>query len=244
VNPFGAGCGGGGGFGGGGGGGRGGGGGGGNPGPFVLAGTYNVSLVVDGKTIETKPLRVLSDPEVVLTSVERKKMFDMAMEMHDLQRRAAETANVLGPINQQLPEIAKTIASRTDVPADVKSSFEAFNKEMTAAMQRFAAAAGGGGRGGGGGGGGGGGRGGGGAEPNPLARIAVAKNGLMAGMPATAQTLQAYTDAKAQAPKAIADADALVAKAAAVSATLAKHNITLKVPPAAAKSTTSPSTQR
>jgi photosystem II stability/assembly factor-like uncharacterized protein len=244
VNPFGAGCGGGGGFGGGGGGGRGGGGGGGNPGPFVLAGTYNVSLVVDGKTIETKPLRVLGDPEVVLTSVERKKMFDMAMEMHDLQRRAAETANVLGPINQQLPEIAKTIASRTDVPADVKSSFEAFNKEMTAAMQRFAAAAGGGGRGGGGGGGGGGGRGGGGAEPNPLARIAVAKNGLMAGMPATAQTLQAYTDAKAQAPKAIADADALVAKAAAVSATLAKHNITLKVPPAAAKSTTSPSTQR
>ncbi len=231
-SPFGAGCGGaGGGFGGGGFGG----GGGGNPGPFVLPGTYNVSLIVDGKTIETKPLRVMADPEVVLTSVERKKMFDMAMEMHDLHRRATETANTLAPINQQLPEIAKTIASRTDIPADVKSEFEAFQKQMTSTLQRFAAAAGGGR------GGFGGGRGGGNEPPNPLARIGLAKNGLMGGMPVTAQTTQAYNDAKAQAPKAIAEGDALVAKAVAVAATLAKHNITLKVPPAASKTTTSSS---
>ena len=47
---------------------------GGRPGPFVLAGTYNVALIVDGKTIDTKPLRVAADPEVVLTSVERKRL--------------------------------------------------------------------------------------------------------------------------------------------------------------------------
>jgi len=177
----------------------------------------------------------------VLTSAERKKMFDMAMEMHDLQRRATEIANVLTPVNQQLPEIAKTIASRSDIPADVKTSFEAFQKEMTATVQRLAAAAGGGGRGGGGGGGRGAGPA---AEPNPLARIGVAKNGLMGGMPATAQTLQAYSDAKAQAPKALAEIDALATKASAMSATLAKHNITLKIPAAAAKTTTSSSSPR
>jgi photosystem II stability/assembly factor-like uncharacterized protein len=201
------------------------------PGPFVLAGSYNVSLLVDGKVVDTKPLRVTGDPEVVLTSVERKKMYDMAMEMHDLQRRATEIANVLGPINQQLPAIAKTIEGRSDLPADVKASFEAFNKEMTAAVQRFAAAAGGGGRGGG--------RGGGADANNPLARIGVAKNGLMAGMSATAATMQAYNDAKAQAPKALADAQALVSKAQALSATLAKHNITLTVPVPTTKPTTS-----
>jgi photosystem II stability/assembly factor-like uncharacterized protein len=230
ANPFGAGCGGGGGFGFGGFGG----GGGGNPGPFVLPGTYNVALIVDGKTIETRPLKVMGDPDIVLTSLERKKMYDMAMEMHELQRRVAEVANQLIPVNQQLPEIAKTIAGRSDIPADVKTSFEAFNKEMTATVQRFAA--GGGGRGGGGGGGFGGG---GTTEPNPIARVAIAKNGLMAGMPATASVTQAYNDAKTQAPKAIADAQALATKAAAMSATLAKHNITLKVPPAPAKPTTS-----
>jgi hypothetical protein len=207
-----------------------------------MAGTYNVSLVVDGKTIETKPLRVLGDPEVVLTSAERKKMFDMAMEMHDLQRRATEIANVLTPVNQQLPEIAKTIASRSDVPADVKASFEAFQKELTATVQRLAAAVGGGGRGGGGAGGGRGGAPAG--APNPLARIGVAKNGLMGGMPPTAQTLQAYSDAKAQAPKALAEMDALATKASAMSETLAKHNITLKVTTPPAKTTTSSSSPR
>jgi hypothetical protein len=29
-------------------------------GPFVLPGTYSVALVVDGKTVETKPLRVMA----------------------------------------------------------------------------------------------------------------------------------------------------------------------------------------
>jgi photosystem II stability/assembly factor-like uncharacterized protein len=235
-NPFGAGCvGGSGGFGGG----RGFGGGGAIPGPLVLPGTYNVSLIVDGKTIETKPLRVLGDPEVILTSAERKRMFDMALEMHDLQRRAADVARVLVPINQQLPAIAKTIASRTDIPEDVKASFEAFNTELTAASQRFAAGAGGGGRGGRGGG-----RGAGDDQPNPIARIGAAKNGLMGGMHPTAQTMDAYAEAKAQAPKAIADGRTLVAKASAMSAALAKHNITLKVPPQAGQSVTSPSTQR
>ena len=66
------------------------------PGPFVLPGIYNVSLIVDGKTIDTKPLKVMSDPEVVLTEGERKKLFDMAMELHDLQRRATEAATGIG----------------------------------------------------------------------------------------------------------------------------------------------------
>ena len=57
------------------------------------AATYTVALVVDGKTVATKPLRVLPDPEVALTEVERKKMYDMAMEMHTLQIQAAEVAH-------------------------------------------------------------------------------------------------------------------------------------------------------
>ena len=63
------------------------------PGPFVLAGTYRIALVVDGKTVDTKTLRVTDDPEVLLTSVERKRMFDMAMEMHALQPRVTEAGD-------------------------------------------------------------------------------------------------------------------------------------------------------
>src|SRR5205814_6631808 len=81
-SPFGAGCGGPGGFGGGffGGGPT-------TAGPFVLSGSYKVSLVVDGKTVDTKTLRVNDDPDVALTAVEKKRMFDQALEMHALQAR-------------------------------------------------------------------------------------------------------------------------------------------------------------
>jgi photosystem II stability/assembly factor-like uncharacterized protein len=215
---FGAGCAGG---GGGGGGGGFGGGGGGNAGPYVLPGVYNVALVVDGKPIETRPLRVNADPEVLLTDAERKRMFDMAMEMHELQRRATEIANSINPFNTRMGEITKELESRTDVTADTKAMFDSVNKELTTLAPKFAPPAGGrGGRGGGGGG----------AADNPVARSAIAKNGLMGGMWPTEQTMKAYNDAKTQMPKLIAEANALFTKASALSSALAKHNITLTAP--------------
>ena len=221
-NPFGAGCGGGG--GGFGGGGFGFGGGGGNPGPFVLPGVYNVSLIVDGKSIETRPLRVMADPEVSLTEVERKRMYDMAIELHDLQRRVADVNSAFTSVNRQIPGIQKTIEGRSDLPADVKSSFESVDKSLLEMTARLAPPAGGRG----GGGGGGGGRGG--VADSPVARLAQAKNGLMGGMPATSQTLDSYKRSKAEIPKVLEEAQGLLAKLQTLSAALAKHNITLTVP--------------
>jgi hypothetical protein len=227
ANPFGAGC------GGGGGGFAGGGFGGGtvNAGPFVLAGTYNVSLIVDGKTVDTKPFRVMSDPEVALTELERKRLFDMAMEMHELQRRGIEVANTLRTLSTRVTELAKEMGSRSDVADDLKTSFEAFNKDLGKFAPTFATAGGGaGGRGGGGGAGGPGGGGPGGAGGSVLARLGQAKGGLMGGIWPTEQTMRAYNEAKTQVPKAIAEANALFAKAAALSSALATHNLTLPAP--------------
>jgi photosystem II stability/assembly factor-like uncharacterized protein len=217
-SPFGAGC--------GGGGGPAGGGfsaGAATAGPFVLPGTYSLSLVTDGKTVDTKPLRVLADPEVTLTDVERKRLFDMATEMHDLQRRGTEVATALAPFNSRMAEVAKEIGGRSDVPADVKASFEALNKELSVLMPKFAAPAGGRGAGGGGRGGG--------AGDSVLVRVGQAKNGLMGGMWPTEQILRAYGDAKIDVPKAIAEANAFFAKAAALSGTLATYKVSLTAPP-------------
>jgi photosystem II stability/assembly factor-like uncharacterized protein len=214
-SPFGAGC--------GAGGGRGGGGFGGGvstAGPFVVAGTYTVALIVDGRTVDSKPLRVTGDPEVVLTEVQRKQMFDMAMEMHDFQRRATDLANAFAPLNRQVTELATAIAGRADLPADVKASFGAFQKDVTALAPKVNAPAAG--RGGGGGRG---------NQDNLLTQIGTAKNGLMAGMSPTDQTMRGYADAKAKTTKAVADANALFARAATLSTTLAKYNLTLTAPP-------------
>jgi photosystem II stability/assembly factor-like uncharacterized protein len=220
VSPFGAGCAtGGGGFGGG----RGGFGGGGNPGPYVLPAVYNVALVVDGKTIDSKPLRVAADAEVLLTEVERRKLFDMAIELHELQRRTTEVANQVTPLNARMGELSKEIGSRTDLPADLKTMFDGLSKELTAFTPRIATPAGGRGFGGGGG------RGGAGAD-SPVARLAQAKNSLMGSMWPTSATMQAYGDAKVQVPKLIAEANALFAKATALSGALAQHKLTLTAP--------------
>jgi len=216
-SPFGAGCA----AGGGGFVGFGGGGGGGTPGPYVLPGIYTVALVVDGKPVETRPLRVLADPEVALTEVERKRMYDMAMEMHDLQGRAAEITNALTAIDRQIPEVSETVSSRSDLPADVKTSFEAVEKVLATLTTRFAAPAGGRGFGAGDGRGG--------AQDSLNSRLASVKNGLMGGMPPTAQTQDAYKRAKAEVPKAIAEAQAFLLKMQTLSASLAGHNITLTV---------------
>src|SRR3990172_5068621 len=162
-----------------------------------------------------------ADPEVALTDLERKKMFDMAMEMHELQRRGTDLAVNVQTLSRQAADIATALGSRADVPAEVKASFEAFNKELATLTPKFAAPTGGGG---------GGGPGGAPTGDQPLARAAQAKNGLMGGMPATEQTMKAYADAKAQMPKVAAEANALFAKAATLGPALAKYNLTLTAP--------------
>jgi len=215
VSPFGAGCpvanagGGGGGFGGG-------------PnlnGPYVIGGVYTVSLIVDGKTIESKPLRVNEDPEVVLTAVERKRMYDQAMEIHALQPRLTEATTAFTALTRQLAEATTAVGAKTDVPADVKASLDALTKEVAGLAPKLAAPAGG--RGGGGGRG---------NNESLTAKLGQAKNGLTAGMSPADPTVRAYTEVKAQTPRAIADLNAAIAKAATLSTALAKYNVTLTVP--------------
>ena len=224
-NPFGAGC--------SGGGGRGGGfaAGGGNAGPWVPAGTYNVSLIVDGKTVESKPLRVADDPEVGLTAMQRKQMYDMAMEMHELQRRAGDASEAVTSLNRQLGELSDNVSGNSSIPADVKSSFDALKKDVSDLAPQLAPVAGGRGFGGGRGA----------ANPSMLGKIGQAKNGLMAGMWPTAQMMKDYTEAKADTPKLIASANSLVTRASTLSASLAKYNVTLTAPaPVAAPAQTKP----
>ena len=218
-DPFGFGCsgGGGGGFGGFGGGG------GGTPGPYVLAGNYNVALIVDGKTADTRSIRVTSDAEVALTEAQRKQLYDMGMEMHELQKRTTDAAVGVASLNRQIAQLSSEVAAKTDLPADVKTAFESLKTDVAAMAPKLPVPAGGGGRGGGGGGRGG-------ADPTIVGKIGQAKNGVSGGLWPTSITMKAYTEAKADAPKALTDANALFARAAAVSASLAKFNLKLDPP--------------
>ena len=215
--------------GGGGGGGRGGGGGGGGAaGPLVLPGTYNVSLVVDGKVVDTKPIRVVADPANELTDVQRRRYYDITTELHDLQRRGTEVANALTPLHAQITEAAGKVGGLSD--AAVKAQFDALQKDFAAVGGKFGVpppqAGGGGGRGGGG-------RGGGQAlDPaNVLGQTGAVKSQILAFYDTPSEALmRAYTDVRTALPKAVVEANAFITRAMTVSQALKKHNIELTVP--------------
>ncbi len=141
----------------------------------------------------------------------------------ELQRRATEAAAGVASLNRQIAQIATDLASKTDIPADVKTAFESLKADASAMAPKLPLGGGAGGRGGGGGGRGGG-------DTTIMGKIGQAKNGMTGGLWPTSITMKAYTDAKAEGPKALSDANALFARAAAVSTSLAKFNVKLDPP--------------
>jgi hypothetical protein len=157
------------------------------------------------------------------------------VDLHEIQRRGVAVATALNSLVPQMNEIAKTLGdSSSSVPANVKAQFESLNKEFESVRKKFGVplpvpAAGGRG----GGGGGGGGRGGPPPDPeNVLARATTLKNQVAAVWESPSEAIaKRYKDAKTELPKAITEANAWLGKAAAMSRTLAKYDVALKVPP-------------
>jgi hypothetical protein len=164
----------------------------------------------------------------VLTDAERKRMFDMAMEMHELQRRATEVSTAMGPFNTRLGELSRKSAARpTFRPISRRRSSRCrkMSRRLRRSLHKLAAVA---------------------VAAAVAAAVAVA--GEVAGrrQPVGAWVRRrtaswvacrsptpsccAYTEAKTQLPKAIADANSLFTRAATLSSALTKHNLTLTAP--------------
>ena len=209
-------------------------GGGGIAGPLVLPGTYNVALVVGGSVVETKPMRVIADPASQLTDVQRRRYFDVANDLHEMQRRAMSVTNALNPFHEQMTGVVAKIGGMADVPADVKARFEALNKEYEAVRVKFgvpsgaaaAAAAGRGGRGGGGFGGGGGG-----GDTSLAGRIGQMKNQIMAFQePPSDYLVRQYNALKTDLPRAVSEVNSMLVNAMAVGQALKPFGVALTVP--------------
>jgi hypothetical protein len=198
----------------------------------VLPGSYNVSLVVDGTSVSTKPMNVVLDPKFQMSAAARRQYFDLTSELHELQRRGTTAASALNDFNTQMEDLAGKVPDMTNVPDSVKSQFTVINGELETVREKFGvpfpAAGAGGGRGGRGGGRGGGG---GGNDANVLGRVASVKNAIMAfyDAPSASLTRQAET-ARRDLPRAIDEANALFGRATSLSQALAKYNVTLTVP--------------
>ena len=214
-----------------GGGGFGRGGGGANQGPLVLPGTYTVALVVDGKTVASKPLTIVMDPEVQLTAAQRVAYNALATELHTAQQAGAAAA---APMTALLAEVRKAAAKMDSTPTladSVKTQFAAFRKDFDAVRAKLGAGAPVVAFGPGPGGGGGGGAGFGSNDANVLARLGAVKSGMLGVWETPSASVQSQaTSAKAAVEAAVAEAKTLMARARSMRALLAANGITMAMP--------------
>jgi hypothetical protein len=206
----------------------------------VLPGNYTVNLMIDGRVVDSKPLKVVMDPQV---QFDRARWQALVTDLHETQRRGTQVAGRLAALFPQVAEAASRLSSASNVPPATKTQFDAFRSDFDSVRVKFGVGApapdpaggggrgaGGGGRGGGGGGGRGGGGGGGGADA--LGRVGNVKNAIQGAWenPSDYMVSQA-NDAKAALTRAMTEANSVIGRVAALGTALRRFDINLTVPP-------------
>jgi hypothetical protein len=195
----------------GGGGGAGGGGGfgaGGNNGPYVLPGTYRATLNVNGRDTQTIDVAVKADPLIQITDADRRTWFETARDLHDLQLKANDVAEMVQNAFAQVGILQQQARNQALAP-NVKQELDNVVKEFEAVRRRLGL-----GQQGGGGGFGG-------NSENLRGRIGQIKGQVMAStaVPTNTQLMQ-IRDVRGQLPGLIDQANTVVAKVPALVKTM------------------------
>ncbi|MDH5235670.1 MAG: hypothetical protein OEW77_11995, partial [Gemmatimonadota bacterium] len=221
--------------GGGGGGGFGGFGGGANAGPYVTPGNYTVALVAGGKVIDSRPMRVIGDPEVRFAVAERAAYDKLVTDLHAAQGRGNAVASRLNTLGTQIAIAKSKLDSTKNVSDAAKAKLDALEQAFDGIRVKFGVAEGRvpGARptpGQGGGGGGGFGRGGGNPD-DALGRVGIVKNALIGVWEApSAGTRAQAMAATAALEAAMREAPAVFGMVAGVNDALKPSGLTLQVP--------------
>jgi photosystem II stability/assembly factor-like uncharacterized protein len=147
-------------------------GGGGLNGPSVLPGEYRVTLVVNGRDVATKSVRVLGDTTVEITDADRKTWHDTALALHQLQRSANEAADTVNELNRHFQALEGLMKGASAPSGEAKTAMEDVSKRLADLRRRLGVGQGQGGGGGGGGFGGG-------PNPNVRGQIGQVKGQIM-----------------------------------------------------------------
>ena len=185
------------------GGGGGGFGGGGLNGPNVLPGEYRVTLVVDGKDVATKAVRVSGDAVMPMTDAERQSWHDTALGLHELQRVANDAAEAVTAMGTQLTALEALVKNAASVPAEGKSALGEAAKTLADLRRRLGVGPGGPGGGGGGGFGG---------QQNTRGQIGQNKGQIMGSTSApTVQQVRIAGELRADMEKVVQEVNAAIA---------------------------------
>jgi len=188
----------------------------GQAGPYVTPGDYRVDLVVDGRVIDSEPMRIHQDPEVLMSETERMAYDNIVMDLHEIQRSGTEVAAQLTRLYRAMEAAAEEIEGGADVPGSVEDDFEDFQEDFEAFRGRFGVPLGQRGFGG---------------DENALGTVAQVKGSISSFWETPSDALVgAYYDAKADMVAAMGEAAGIMQRARALSAALAESGVEMEVP--------------
>ena len=161
-----------------------------------------MTLVVAGKEIATKPLRVSGDSALPMSDADRKTWHDTTLSLHQLQRAANDAADAVTTLGTQLTTAESLLKTAGSAPSGGKQAVEEAGKRLAALRPQLGV-----GQTGGGGGGFGGG-----PNPNVRARIGQLKAQIMGSTSApTAMQIRSATEAREDLTKAVQEVNDLIA---------------------------------
>jgi len=177
-------------------------GGGGNNGPYVLPATYRATLSVNGRDAQTIDVPVKGDPQIQITDGDRRSWFDTARDLHQLQEKANEVAEMVQNAFAQVQLVQQQTRNAT-LSGNAKQQLDGLVKEFEAVRRRLGLGQQGGGFGG--------------NAENLRGRFGQLKGQVMAStaLPTNTQMMQ-IREARAGLPGLIDQANAVVAKVPAL----------------------------
>jgi hypothetical protein len=166
----------------------------------VLPGTYKATLNVNGRDAQTIDLVVKGDPEITITDADRRIWFDTAKDLHELQGKANDVAEMVQNAYAQV-QILQQQTKDANLSSNAKQQLDNVVKEFDAVRRRLGL-----GQQGGGGGFGG-------NNENLRGRFGQVKGQIMASTatPTNTQMMQ-VREMRAALPGLIDQANAVVAK--------------------------------
>ncbi|HWI16512.1 MAG TPA: hypothetical protein VNT81_02105, partial [Vicinamibacterales bacterium] len=111
-------------------------GGGGNNGPYVLPGTYRATLSVNGRDAQTIDVAVKGDPDIRITDADRRAWFETARDLHDLQQKANDVAEMVQNAFAQVQTLQQQ-SRGANLSGNAKQQLDAVVKEFEAVRRRL-----------------------------------------------------------------------------------------------------------
>jgi photosystem II stability/assembly factor-like uncharacterized protein len=111
--------------------------GGGLDGPFVLPGSYQVAIRVDGREVATGSFNVAGDPDINISDADRRAWFDAALQMHRLQKTMNEAAESVGQLNERIRGMQQALKDTPAAVDSIKAKVEELAKRFAPVGRRF-----------------------------------------------------------------------------------------------------------